>query len=114
MFFRRSKNAVQAQKKSGEVYSEVCPTERQFARIRSGNFNKQGAPHNGRTLTTDDVEMIETNRRMTTRGMEEESNILKSTFYSPLHQHGYVGKRLGSSQIKGNPPPMTGALGISV
>ena len=47
-YFRKGKNAVKAQKKLNDVYSEKSLTERQcqnwFARFHSGDFGLNDAP----------------------------------------------------------------------
>ena len=72
-YFRKGKNAVQAQKKLYDVYGEKSLTERQcqnwFARFRSGDFDLKDAPRSGRPTEVNDDKikaMIENNRRSTT------------------------------------------------
>ena len=73
-YFWICKNAVQARKKSHDVYGEKSLTECQyqnwFSRFRSGDVDHKDAPRSGRPTEVDDDEikaMIENNRRSTTR-----------------------------------------------
>lgn len=66
-----------------------------FARFRSGNFIMEGAPHTGRTITTDNNKMkalIETSRRVTTRRMAEKPDLSSSTVNLYSQRLGYVKK----------------------
>ena len=80
-YFRKGKNAVQAQKKLYDVYGEKSLTGGQcqncFSCFRSGDFHLNDAPRSGRSTEVDNkIEaMIENNRRSTTQEMAETYHI---------------------------------------
>ena len=81
-YFRKGKKAIQARKKLYDVYDGNSLTERQcqnwFARFRSEDFDLKDAPRSGRPTEVDDdkiKEMIENNRRSTTREIKQKLNI---------------------------------------
>ena len=83
-YFRKGKNAVQAQKRYYDVYGEKTLTERQcqwFAHFRSGDFDLKDAPRSGRQTEVYDDKvkaMIENNRGSTTKEIAEKLNISHS------------------------------------
>ena len=98
-YFRKGKNAVQAQKKLYDVYGERSLTERQcqnwFARFRFGNFDLKDAPCFGRPTEVNDDKIkaiIENNQGSTTREIAEMLNISHTCFERHLKQLGYVNK----------------------
>ena len=98
-YFRKGKNAVQAQKKLYDVYGgkslTECKCQNWFARFRSGDFDLKDAPRFGRPTEVDDDKMkamIENNRRSTTREIAVKLSISHTCFERHLKQLGYVNK----------------------
>ena len=97
-YFRKGKNAVQARKKSYDVYGGKSLTELQcqiwFTRFRFGNFHLKDVPRSGRPTEVDDDKikaMIENNRRSTRREIAEKLRS-RTCVERHLKQLGYVNK----------------------
>ena len=98
-YFRKGKNAVQAQKKFYDVYGEKSLTERQcqiwFARFRCGDFYLKVAPRSGCPTEVNDDKIkatIENKQCSTTREIAKKLNILHKCVEKHLKQLGYVNK----------------------
>ncbi|GFU81136.1 histone-lysine N-methyltransferase SETMAR [Trichonephila clavipes] len=98
-YYRKGKNAVQARKKSTNVYGEGVLTVRQcknwFAKFRSGNFDVEDAPRSGRPVEADiDAikALVDANRRITTREIGLRLNLSNSTVYDHLKGLGLYSK----------------------
>ena len=98
-YFRKSKNAMQAQKKLYDVYGEKSLTDRQcqnwFSPFHSRDFDLKDASRSGRPNEVDDDKMktmIENNRRSTTREIAEKLNIIHTCVERHLKHLDYVNK----------------------
>ncbi|GFU80571.1 histone-lysine N-methyltransferase SETMAR [Trichonephila clavipes] len=98
-YYRKGKNAVQARKKLTDVYGEGVLTVRQcqnwFAEFRSGNFDAEGAPRSGRPVEADKdaiKDLVDANRRTTTREIGLRLNLSNSTVYDHLKGLGLSSK----------------------
>ena len=94
-YFRKGKNAVQAQKKFyvyGEKSLTECQCQNLFARFRSGDFHLKDAPRSGRPIEVDDDKIkaiIKNNRCSTTREIAEKLNISHTCVGRHSSQLGY-------------------------
>ena len=98
-YFRKGKNAEQAQKKLYDVYGEKSLTELQcqnwFACFRSGYFKLKDTSRSGCPTEVHDNKikaMIENNRHRTTREIAEKLNISHRCVERHLKQLGFVKK----------------------
>lgn len=98
-YYRKGKNAAQAQQKLCAVYGEDCISIRQcqtwFSRFRLGKFELEDEPRNGRPLEADDEEikmLVKENRSLTTREIGKTLNLANSTVHTHLKSLGYVSK----------------------
>ncbi|KAK1118283.1 hypothetical protein K0M31_015325 [Melipona bicolor] len=81
-YFRKGKNASQAQKKLCAVYGDEALKERQcrnwFERFRSGDFSLKNAQRSGRPVEVDETHIkaiIDSDRHSTTRDIAEKLNV---------------------------------------
>ncbi|XP_047344507.1 histone-lysine N-methyltransferase SETMAR-like [Vespa velutina] len=91
-YYRKGKNAVQARKKLIEVYEEDV-----YVSARTGlqNFDVEDAPRSGRPVEADKdtiKALVDANRRITTREIDERLNLLNSTVYDHLKGLGLTSK----------------------
>ena len=85
-YFRKGKNTAQAGKKLCEAYRDESLKDRQcrtwFDKFRSWDFSLKDEQHSGRPNEVDDDQIkviIESNRHVTVREIEEMLKIPKST-----------------------------------
>ncbi|CAK9832788.1 Histone-lysine N-methyltransferase SETMAR [Anthophora retusa] len=98
-YFRKGKNASQAQKKLCAVYGNEALKERQcrnwFARFRSGDFSLKNAQRSGRPVEVDETHIkaiIDSDRHSITRDIAEKFNVLHTCIEKKLKMLGYVKK----------------------
>ncbi|KAK1124534.1 hypothetical protein K0M31_006882 [Melipona bicolor] len=90
-YFRKGKNASQAQKKLCAVYGDEALKERQcrnwFERFRSGDFSLKNAQRSGRPVEVDETHIkaiIDSDRHSTTRDIAEKLNECQPEFLHDL------------------------------
>ena len=98
-YFRKGKNAGQAAKMLRDVYGEEALEDRQcrnwFDKFRSGDFSLKDEQHSGRPNEVDDDQIkaiIESDRHVTVREIEEMLKIPKSTIDRHIQRLGLVNK----------------------
>ena len=98
-YFRKGKNAAQAAKKLRDVYGEEALKDRQcrnwFDKFRSGDFSLKDEQRSGRPNEVDDDQIkaiIESDRHVTVREIEEMLKIPKSTIDRHIQRLGLVKK----------------------
>nr|BAO79485.1 transposase [Campsomeris sp. Cas_Ok01] len=98
-YFRKGKNASQAQKKLCAVYGDEALKERQrrnwFERFRSGDFSLKNAQRSGRPVEVDETHIkaiIDSDRHSTTRDIAEKLNVSHTCIEKKLKTLGYVKK----------------------
>ncbi|CAK9803068.1 Histone-lysine N-methyltransferase SETMAR [Anthophora quadrimaculata] len=98
-YFRKGKNASQAQKKLCAVYGNEALKERQcqnwFARFRSGDFSLKNAQRSSRPVEVDEIHIkaiIDSDRDSTTRDIAEKLNVSHTCIEKKLKMLGYVKK----------------------
>lgn len=98
-YFRKGKNASQAQKKLCAVYGNEALKERQcqywFARFRSGDFSLKNAQRSGRPVKVNEdciMAIIDSDRHSTTRDIAEKLNVSHTCIEKKLKKLGYVKK----------------------
>ena len=98
-YFRKGKNAVQFAKKLRDVYGEDALKDRQcrncFDKFRSGGFSLKDEERSGRPNEVDDDQIkaiIESDRHVTVREIEEMFKIPKSTINRHIQRLGLVKK----------------------
>ena len=97
-YFRNGKNAAQAAKKLYDVYGEEALKDRQcwnwFDKFRSGDFSLKDEQRSGRPNKVDDQikAIIESDRHVTVRKIEEMLKIPKSTIDRHIQRLGLVKK----------------------
>ena len=96
-YFKKGKNATEAQKKICAVYGEGAVTDRMcqkwFVKFRAGSFLLDNTPGSGRPVEVDrdQIEtLIESNQRYTTQEIANILKIPKSNVENHLHWLGYV------------------------
>ena len=98
-YFRKRKNAAQADRKLCGVYGDECLSERQcqnwFARFRSGNFDVNDEPRPGWPIAekvNEILKEIEVDRHISSHDIATELNIDHETVLNHLHKTGYQKK----------------------
>lgn len=98
-YFRKGKNASQAQKKLCAVYGDEALKERQcrnwFERFRSGDFSLKNSQRSGRPVEVDETHIkaiVDSNRHSTTRDIAEKLNVSHTCIEKKLKTLGYVKK----------------------
>ena len=98
-YFRKGKNAAQAAKKLRDVHGEEALKGRQFRnwfdKFHSRDFSLKDEERSGRSNEVDDDQIkaiIESDRHVTVREIEEMLKILKSTIDRPIQRLGLVKK----------------------
>ena len=98
-YFRKGKNASEAAKKLRNVYGEEVLKDRQcqnwFDKFGSGDFSLKGEQRSGRPNEVDDDQInaiIESDRPVTVREIEEMLKIPKSTIDRHIQRLGLVKK----------------------
>ena len=98
-YFRKEKNAAQGAKKLRDVYGKEALNDRQcrnwFDKFRSGDFSLKDEQRSGRPNKVDDDQIkaiIESDRHVTVRKIEEKLKITKSTIDRDIQRLGLVNK----------------------
>ena len=97
--FRKGKNAAQAAKKLRDAYGEEASKDREYSnwfdKFRSGDFSLKDEQRSGRPNAVDDDQIkaiIESDRHVTVREIEEMLKIPKSTIDRHIQRLGLVKK----------------------
>ena len=98
-YFKKGKNATEAQKKICAVYGEGAVTDRMgqkwFMKFRAGDFSLDNAPRSCRPVEVDSDQietLIKKNQHYTTQEIANILKISKSNVENHLHQLGYVNR----------------------
>ncbi|QQP57101.1 Histone-lysine N-methyltransferase SETMAR, partial [Caligus rogercresseyi] len=96
VFFDKGENASQVAENVNSVYGpDTVTANHWFRRFRSGNFDVKDTPRSGRPIVENIdkiMEMIESDRHVSTVSIAKELNIEQKTVWNHLNKAGYKKK----------------------